>query len=399
MRKRFLQLVLLSMSFAGFGQVDQYLAGRACMEGEFYDSALFHLEKALQQNPGNSDIFYQLGISYFNLNQYPAARDAFYETEKRSKGMGSFYLAKSEIRLNHPQQALKYLRIHLSSRYKRSESEILLDEDISTLEGSPGWQQLWNEKRWYSTRDMEFQNALFLKSQGDYLEAINVLNSLEKQGYKKSLVQSEQASIYQDLGNIKASRSALESAVKSDVRNLDAFQQLATMQVADGDVEEAVEALDKVIRQNPAHFEAYIQRAEARSQADDLTGALSDMELYLTYFPKNDSALYRLGLIQFQHGKYLDAIQSFNGSLELNRGEAAYYFARGRTYAATGTTRYAEKDMSMALDLDPLNGEIWYEKGILADHLGNRDTACHCYRKAYQYGVFEAGELINNRCN
>ncbi|MCK4880120.1 MAG: tetratricopeptide repeat protein [Bacteroidales bacterium] len=399
MRKRSLQAMLLFVTVMGFGQTDHYLSGRAFMTGGLYDSALFHLEKALQQDPGKTEIYYQLGISYFTLKNYPAARDAFYETEKRRKGMGSFYLAKSEIKLNHPQQALKYLRIHLSSRYKKSESEILLDEDISTLDRMPEWQQLWNEKRWYSTRDRKFHDAMFLKSQGDYLEAINQLNTLEKQGYKKSLVLSEKAAIYRELGNMKASRSALKSAVKSDVRNLDALQQLSIVQAAEGDAEEAVEGLNRVIRQEPARFEAYIQRAEALSQAGDLTGALSDMELYLTYFPENDSALYRQGLIQFQHGKYLDAIQSFNRSLTLNSGEAAYFFARGRTYAATGTTRYAEKDMSMALDLDPLNGEIWYEKGKLADQLGNGNSACHCYRKAFQYGIFEAGELINKRCN
>jgi len=312
--------------------------------------------------------------------------------------MGSFYLAKSEIKLSHSQQALKYLRIHLSSRYKKSESEILLDEDISTLEGLPGWQELWNEKRWYNSRDKEFQDAMFLKDQGDYLEAINTLNNLEKQGYKKSMVQSEKAVIYQALGNMKASRSALKSAVKSDARNLDALQQLAVVQIADDDAEEAVEGLNKVIRQDPARFEAYMQRGEALSQMGDLSAALSDMELYLTYFPENDSAFYRKGLIQFQNGKYLDAIQSFNRSLALNKGKAAYYFARGRTYAATGTTRYAEKDMSMALDLDPLNGEIWYEKAKLADQLGNVESACLCYHKAYQYGIFEAGEEINKRC-
>jgi tetratricopeptide (TPR) repeat protein len=123
------------------------------------------------------------------------------------------------------------------------------------------------------------------------------------------------------------------------------------------------------------------------------------VELYLNYFPEDDSAFYRKGLIQFQNGKYLDAIQSFNKSLDLNSGKAAYYFARGRTYAVTGTTRYAEKDMAMALDLDPLNGEIWFEKGKLAESLGTWENACHCYRKAFQYGVFEAGELINKRCN
>ena len=399
MRLGSLQFMLLFISVLGFGQTDHYLSGRACMEGGMYDSAVFHLEKALEQNPGSSDLYYQLGLSYFMLKLYPNARDAFYETEKRRKGMGSFYLAKSEIKLNHSQQALKYLRIHLSSRYKKSESEILLDEDISTLDGLPGWQELWNEKRWYTSRDQEFQDAMFLKDQGDYLEAINMLNNLEKQGYKKSLVLSEKASIYQELGNIKAASSALKLAVKSNARNLDALQQLAVMQVAEGDTEDAVEELNRVIRQDPARFEAYMQRAEALSQEDNLSAALSDMELYLTYFPENDSAFYRKGLIQFHHGLYLDAIQSFNSSLALNKGEAAYYFARGRTYAATGTTRYAEKDMSMALDLDPLNGEIWFEKGKLEDQLGNTDSACHCYQKAFQYGIFEAGELINTRCN
>jgi len=393
-----LQLMLLLISVVGFGQSDHYLRGRAYMDIGSYDSALFHLEQALEQNPGSTDLYYQLGITYFTLKRFPDARDAFYETEKRRKGMGSFYLAKSEIKLSHSQQALKYLRIHLSSRYKKSESEILLDEDISTLESMPGWQELWNEKRWYNSRDKEFQDAMFLKDQGDYLEAINILNNLEKQGYKKSVIQSEKAIIYKELGNMKASRSALKSAVKSDARNLDAIQQLAVLQIADDDAEEAVEGLNKVIRQDPARFEAYLQRGEALSQMGDLNAALSDMELYLTYFPENDSAFYRKGLIQFQNGKYLDAIQSFNRSLALNKGEAAYYFARGRTYAATGTTRYAEKDMSMALDLNPLNGEIWYEKAQLADQLGNVESACHCYQKAYQYGIFEAGEVINKRC-
>lgn len=392
------QFMLLLISFTGYGQSDHYLLGRACMETGKYDSARFHLELALEQDPGSAELNYQLGLVYFTLQRYPDARDAFYETELRRKGMGSFYLAKSEVKLNHPQQALKYLRIHLSSRYKKPESEILLDEDISTLQSAEGWQALWNEKRWYNSRDQAYQEAMYLKQQGDYLEAINQLNALEKQGYKKSEVLSEKAVIYEELGNVKAARSALKSALKSDARNLDAMHSLALIQVADGDFEEAVEGLNLLLRQDPARFEDYMLRAEALSETGDLDGALSDMELYLDYFPEDDSAYYRKGLIQFQHGSYLNAIQSFNKSLALNGGQAAYYFARGRTYAVTGTTRYAEKDMSMALDLDPINGEIWYEKGKLAESLGTMESACHCYRKAFQYGIFEAGELINMKC-
>jgi tetratricopeptide (TPR) repeat protein len=363
------------------------------------DSAVVFLKEALLKKPGDAELYFHLGEALFQKQDFPAARDAFYESEKRRKGRGSFYLAKCEVKLNHKQQALKYLRIHLSSRYKRSESEILLDEDLTTLQGYSGWQELWNEKRWYSNPDADFQQAMYYKNQGDFLDAINLLNQLEKQGYNRSRVQTEKAIIYQQLGNQKAARSSLKSAVKSDTRNLDAKQLLARIQTSDGDLEEAVEGLNRVIRQDPARFDAYIQRAGAKSLSGDLSGALADMDLYLTYFPEDDSAIYLKGMIQLDHGKYIDAIQSFNKSLSLNNGKSEYFFGRGITYAATGTTRYAQRDMSMALDLDPLNGEIWYEKGKLDEQMGRISDACHSYRKAYQYGVFEAGEHITRKCN
>jgi tetratricopeptide (TPR) repeat protein len=399
MPKSIIPALLLSVALGCMGQGNPYLAGRAHLLKGSYDSARIYFEEALEQQPGDAEILYQLGLAHFSMNNYPAAHDAFYNTEVRKKGMGSFYLAKTEMKLSHPEQALKYLRIHLDSRYKKEEAEILLDEDLSALEAHPEWQQLWEEKRWYSQGDETFQEALFLKENGQQLEAINLLNKLEKQGYERSKVQFEKASIYAELGNKKAAQSALRDATKSDVRNLDAFQELARYQAENGDFKDAISGLNRVIRQDPSRFEAYCQRAEARSASGDLQGALEDMELYLTYFPADDKAMYQKGLIQHDHGKYLDAIQLFNRALELNAGEADYYYARGITYAITGTTRYAEKDFSMALDLDPLNGEIWFEKARVSDRLGKRSDACHCFEKAFQYGIYEARDYLDKHCN
>jgi len=398
MRKWALLAIVATTVMNGFGQQDPYLAGRACMVSGKFDSAVVHLNRANELNPGKADILYQLGIAQFSMNNIPAAREAFYEADKRREGMASLYLAKTEVRLNHPELALKYLREHLSSRYRVTEKEILLDEELSSLQNSPGWQKLWNEEQWYSDEDMQYQEALFLKENGDALEAINLLNQLEKKGYNRSIVQGTIANVYAGLGNDKAARTALKSAVKSDVRNLDALYQLALYQMEDGDPEEALAGLNKVIRQQPDRFEAYLVRASAKSQLDDLNGALEDLELYLSYLPENEAVYYQMGLIQHSHRRFLDAIHAFNSALELNSGKADYYFARGITYAATGTTRYAEKDMSMALDLDPLNGEIWFEKGKLDEQLGNTRSACHCYQKAFQYGIFEAGEILDTRC-
>lgn len=389
---------LAVVSFQGWGQADPYLEGRACMIRGEYGTAVNHLQKALTVNPGETEILFNLGVCYFRLYNNPMAREYFYETEKRRKGMGSLYLARTETRLGHPELALKYLREHLDSRYRVPEKEILLDEELSTLEGDPGWQHLWNEKEWYTPKEKDFQEALFLKENGDELEAINRLNSLEKDGFDRSRVETEKAQVYALLGNRKAARTSLQSAVKSDVRNLDALLQLSHYLVEDGEPDQALAGLDRVIRQEPDRFDAYLLRARARSATGDLKGAEEDLDLYLLYFPDRHEGIYLKGLIQFDHGKYLDALQSFNRALEMDSGRAEYYFARGRTYAATGTTRYAEKDMSMALDLDPYNGEIWFEKGKLSDRLGDRKGACHCYQNALRYGIFEAGELYEKRC-
>jgi tetratricopeptide (TPR) repeat protein len=397
---RWILMVLMAIPMLpGLGQADPYLAGRACMDQGNYQSALIQMNRALETDPGKTEVLYNLGICHYMLNNYPEAREAFYETEKRRKGLGSLYLAKTEVKLNHPELALKYLKEHLASRYRVPESEILLDTELSTLEGSPGWQELWNEEKWYSQGDIEFQEARFMKESGNALESINLLNKLEKQGYQPSMVQTEKADVYAQLGNDKAARAALRSAVKSDVRNLDALFRLATYQVEEGDLEEALNGLDRIIRQEPDRFDAYLLRARARSGQGDLPGSLADLGLYLTYFPDRHEAYYLKGRILYAHGKYLDAIQAFNRALDLDSGNAAYYYARGLTYASTGTTRYAEKDMSMALDLDPYNGEIWFEKGKLSEKLGNLKNACFCYQKAFQYGIFEAGEILDRQCN
>ncbi|MFO7671313.1 MAG: tetratricopeptide repeat protein, partial [Bacteroidales bacterium] len=140
MKKWIISVIMLIMALPGRGEVDPYLAGRSCMIQEKYDLALVHLKRANELKPGESDILMNLGLCHFKMNNNPAAREAFYEAEKHREGIGTLYLAKTEVRLNHPELALKYLREHLKSRYRVPEKEILLDPELSRLEGNPGWQ-------------------------------------------------------------------------------------------------------------------------------------------------------------------------------------------------------------------------------------------------------------------
>lgn len=379
-------------------QADPYLSGRACMLREEFRPATGHLEQAVRQGVQLNEALLNLGICHFRLNEFPAAREKFYELEKRKPGMGSLWLARTEVRLSHPGQAMKYLREHLDSPYRLPESEILLDEDISSLEAHAGWKALWKEKQWYTESDHVFSEALYLGKNGEELEALNRLSSLERTGYNVSLVQQKKAEIYLKVGNQKAARASLQSALKADIRNQDARYLLAGLYLENEKYEEAGNELDILIRRQPDRFEAYLLRASARGKTGNLKGAEEDLETYSLYFPESHEAVYRKGLLQYENGKYLDAIGSFNRALDMHTGNADYYLARGRTYAATGTLIYAEKDLSMALDLDPLNGETWMETARLAERMGRKQKACDCYRKAHKLGIFEAGEKVERLC-
>lgn len=380
------------------GQAEAYVLGRARMLEGDYPAARQELQKALDEKPGDVRITYQLGLCLFESKDYQGALELFSIVDKQKKGMGSFYLAKIEFRLNRTELALKYLREHLDSRYKMPEKDILLDPDLGQLENHPGWQQLWNEKEWYSEKDQLFQEALFLAGNGHELEALNLLNQLEKRAYKRSLVLEHKARIYARLGNEKAAAKALQAAVKSDARNLDALQLLCEQQVVDGDFDDASQGLNRLLRQEPDRFEAYLLRAKVRSELDMLGLALDDLDLYLEVFPESHEGWNARGMVQYQHRKYLNALQSFHRAIALDQSSAAYYLNRGRTFMATGTLRSASSDLSMSLDLDPYNGQSWYAMGLVKRELGQLKDACPCFEKAYQYGVYEAGELIEREC-
>ena len=68
------------------------------------------------------------------------------------------------------------------------------------------------------------------------------------------------------------------------------------------------------------------------------------------------------------------------------------------SYINTSTWEFAISDYSMALDLDPRNAEVYFNKGFALLKTGNRDDACRDYRMALKYGNKKASAEINKNC-
>lgn len=390
----------LFVSFLATGQEgpDNYLKARALMIRQEYDSAIYLLTLAEKENPGNTILIFNRGICYFELKEYNQAIGDFIFVNKRRSGMASLMLSKTETRLNHQELAVKYLKEHLSSSYRLPEKEILMDEDFIRLENNNSWKSLWKEKEWYTSNDKKLAEAVYLKINGEFPEAINLLKDLEKRGFKRTLIYQYLAEIYIENGNTKLALENLESAIKADSRNMEALKQRIDLLTSLQEYEKAKPDCDRLLRQSPEEFEYYLVSAKINSKLGAYNQGIEEVNFYLELFPNSDKAYNELGLINFENGKYLNAIKAFNRSLELDKGRAEYYYNRGKVYAATKTFKYAEQDFSMSLDLDPKNAEAWYEKGKVDLELGKKDSACFDFKKAAQYGKFEAREFVERLC-
>lgn len=378
---------------------DPYLEARAMMQKEHFDAAAALLHQAVEKQPGNLEYIYQRGICYFNLKQYDQALSDFLYVNKRTTGKGALMLAKTEARLHHPELALKYLREHLGSYYKLPEKEILLDKDLELLSDNPGWKALWKEREWYSEDDRKLQEAEYLKKNGDYLEAINLLRDLDGKGFKRSAVNQNLAEIYTILNNPKAAEDALEKALSVSPGNPEALKMRIDLSIASENYEQAVKDCNILLRQAPETFDYYLVSGRLYSKLDNYDRALEQVSLYLDLFPDSAPAMNVLGTIHYQEGKYLDALRTFNQLIEMEKGEPEYFCNRGKTYAATHTYTYAARDFSMALDLDPKNPDTWFEKGLAELELDDLKSACFSFRKAFQYGKYEASEYLSKYCN
>ncbi len=386
-------------SISGQPGSEYFLRARSLMHTNCFDSAIFYLHKALDENPGSIEFVYNKGICNFHLKRYDKAISDFLFVNKRRTGMASLMLAKTEARLNHEELAVKYLREHLSSQYRIPEKDILLDNDFAPLESGAVWKGLWQEKEWYSPADRELHEILYLKSKGEYLEVVNRLNELLQKRYKRSLVYQHLAETYLALGNKKAAAEALDKSVSADTRNMEALKLRIDLNFNSGDYEKAGSDCERLLRQAPDQFEYYLVSASIASMLGEYEKSIQSVNYYLHLFPDSAKAHNELGLIHYHNGKHLDAIKSFNIALDMDQGESSYFLNRGKAYAATKTHVYASRDYSMALDLDPGNSETWFFKGLTELELGNRNMACFCFKKAAQLGKNEAMEYVHRICN
>jgi tetratricopeptide (TPR) repeat protein len=395
----YLLLCLLSLNVAGQKNSDEnFLKGKAFYQMQENDSALHYLSLNLKTEKDNPNALYLRGLIYLNQNKNELALQDFLNCEKTQKNLASYQLSKTYVRLGDITNALIYLDLNLRSTNKVSEKEIFMDKDFSRLENNEEWKRFWNNSNYFTGYDATLTEADYLIKTKKYAEAADLLSEELKGGYRKSPLYAKRAEVYIAIYNYRLALSDLTAAIDGDRRNAKLYIRRADTEMMMEKYGTALEDYNLALKYNPDQFEVYLKRAQALSKNDRYEEAIKDILFYQNFFPEDAEAFFQAGNIHKDKGKYFDALKNYNECLKRDQSKAEYFMGRGESYLATRTYRYAYNDFSMTLDIDPENAYAYFLKAKSSLQLGDKEGACFSLKKAYQYGYYEAKELMDKNC-
>jgi tetratricopeptide (TPR) repeat protein len=388
--------LIFSVSVSGQQTVDYILKSRVLLESGKPVPALELLTKAIGENK-DSRLFTERAEIYIMKSNYSAAISDYNESNLLTPFSGEYGLSKVYSLKGDAATALYHLELNLSSSYKKSEKEILLDPAFANLESKPEWRQFW-KKEWYSNSERSQSEIAYYISAGKIDEAKAVLSELKKESQENNEIIYAEAMI--DLASGKYSDvikhiSALLSISPDDEKYL---RILAKAQVGASNPAGASVTYTQLLNKGIADAELYLLRADCYRKTGETDKALTDIEKYLNYYPENKSVLSLAGKIESAAGDNIKALEYFSNNLKLHPNDAECYIDRANAYFVSKSWNWAIKDYSMSLDLNPGNSDAWLNMGIALLNSGKSADACHNFNESFRLGNKRAAEYISRNC-
>jgi tetratricopeptide (TPR) repeat protein len=399
--RRITAIVLIFVSFMGVNAQeadDLYCRGVANMAKGNYSDAVDFLTSALKLEPNNPLIYLKRGEAYYRSGLFGDALNDFIEANELDKGRADLWLSKTYARTGNDEKALYYLKEHLNSGHHLKEKIIKKDSAFDKLQYTEGWYVLWQEN-WYSGDEETEADVDYLVRKKQYMDALTLLDEKILDSENPHILFACRAKVYAELENYKGAVSDWDMAIENDRNRPDYYIERGKVYMKLGKYDDAADDFTRVLRGDPASFNLYIERANAYAGLKRYNLAIRDVENYLGYFENDRQAIALCGDLNYMSENYIEALKYYNRNLALDKSKPEYFKSRGKAYLKTGTYRFAINDLSMALDLDPLDGETYLLKGIALFESGDAEAACADWDKANKLGESRAVEYLLNYCD
>ena len=179
-------------------------------------------------------------------------------------------------------------------------------------------------------------------------------------------------------GDAQGAEMAYTESIFEDEQFEAAFKHRATVRLALGETDGAIEDLNQAIALDEQYLPAYIERARARSAKEDFDAAVADLELVLEREDDDEQAWFELGSVLDKAGKTEEALEKFNKAVELAPKEPYFVMHRGIAYLFTDHHEKALADFLKAQKIEGNNYVIQFNLGLAYGMLPDKS------KEAYQ---------------
>jgi tetratricopeptide (TPR) repeat protein len=322
-------------------------------------------QKALQLNPGNPKIRYNLTVALDKLGEFAAEQK---ELEKIIAQDPDLAVAQSQLGL------LALRNGHTAEAELRFKKALAIDPAFAEAQNSLG--VLYGQQGKNAEAASLFRQAM--KNDPQYAQAhLNLGLLLEKQG---SFLQAEQE---------------LRAAAEIDSSDPDAYTGLGLLQSKTGQQAEAVKNLQHAVALEPTSAEAHLNLGIALMDQADRSDVLKELSEAARLNPDLAGAHYNLGRYYVDSGKYEDAHRELDITLRLQPNDpGALYFLAVMAKQENHLEQSTEL-LQKVIAQQPGNVDAQFMLGQNLEHLGDTSGAIVHWKAAVQANPEHSQALFN----
>lgn len=325
-----------------------YRLGLVLIHLKDFDNAIKNLQAALHLNPSFIDAHIQL------------AYVSFYYLDKRKEGFD--YIR--EQAQNHPNVAALWKTLAMFFKEMKQVNEATRSF-YKAIELAP------NDADSYYRLCQLFNDALKYKDAITAAESCLQLlpdhvNALVEKGYAHQMLQ-----------DMKKAKACYEEALILDPKNEPAANNLKLIYQSGEKAEEYL----NILKDNPGNTVALLNLGILHNNQGNHQQAIETLNRLIAIDAANTPALLELAYAYYQVKEVEQAIRSYQRIMEVDPTNSSAYWSLGKVYEGLGKREEAKQQYSLATDLDPADHESFYRLGIMANDERNYTKAVENFDK------------------
>jgi tetratricopeptide (TPR) repeat protein len=323
------------------------------------EAAIAAYEKVVAANPNYIDAHADLGILYYNKQDYQRAAASFgiAQSLKISDMQLIFFYGKALVMTNDMKRATTYLERVVAAQPTNAEARKFLDIAYANINAQPTKNSNNTANTGTNTNKARIQQhneGIKALADNDPYTAITVLKKALIADPKQPATNYALGLAYLQVKENAEALAAFKKAITADPSYLKGYEAIAKTYYNMQNGDAAIEAYETVLQKiGGKKAQTYKELATAYAMMENPTKALENFKIANEMEGNNAETLYNMGTTALQANKFNEAIQYFAKATEIKPTLMAAYYNKGQAHLKLDQTDIALQIGEKMIKLNP----------------------------------------------